>query len=144
MSLTKEQQDAVNALIGNKELDSKNGSSYIAKYLFEDFLFLLNISLMRLICQKMEDPDKYLDGVIETWKKRVSGILMSETKKLQDSIFQSIQSTTDISEEFQNKLNDYLSKYCIMRDNAVEEATKAVKNVKDQILRKAETNDQHQ
>lgn len=143
MSLTKEQQDAVNALIGNKELDSKNGSSYIAKYLFEDFLFLLNVSLMRLICEKMEDPDKYIDGVIEVWKKRVSGILMSETKKLQDSIFQSIQSTENITEEFQNKLNDYLSKYCIMRDNAVEEATKAVKNVKDQILRKANENDQH-
>lgn len=143
MDLTKEQQDAVNALIGNKELDSKNGSNYIAKYLFEDFLYLLNISMMRLLCSKLEDPEKYIDGVIEVWNKRVSGILMSETKKLQDSIFQSIQSTTDITEEFQNKLNDYMSKYCIVRDNAIQQANKAVDNVKKEILRKDDKNDEH-
>lgn len=143
MDLTKEQQDAVNALIGNKELDSKNGSNYIAKYLFEDFLYLLNISMMRLLCSKLEDPEKYIDGVIEVWQKRVSGVLMSETKKLQDSIFQSIQSTTDITEEFQNKLNDYMSKYCIVRDNAIQQANKAVDNVKKEILRKDDKNDEH-
>lgn len=143
MDLTKEQQDAVNALIGNKELDSKNGSNYIAKYLFEDFLYLLNISMMRLLCSKLEDPEKYIDGVIEVWQKRVSGVLMSETKKLQDSIFQSIQSSTDITEEFQNKLNDYMSKYCIVRDNAIQQANKAVDNVKKEILRKDDKNDEH-
>lgn len=143
MDLTKEQQDAVNALIGNKELDSKNGSNYIAKYLFEDFLYLLNISMMRLLCSKLEDPEKYIDGVIEVWQKRVSGVLMSETKKLQDSIFQSIQSSTDITEEFQNKLNDYMSKYCIVRDNAIQQANKAVDNVKKEILRKDDKNGEH-
>lgn len=142
--LTKEQQDAVNALIGNKELDSKNGSSSIAKYLFEDFLFLLNVSMMRLICSKMEDADKYFDGIIEVWKKRVSGILASETKKFQDALFRSIQSSENIDENFQRKMNDYFSKYCIIRDNAVEEATKAVNNVKEQVLRKESRNhDEH-
>lgn len=137
MSLTNDQQEAVNFLIGNEFSDNK-GIEKIARYLLQDFMYLLNIAMMKAICLKMDDPESFVKGIQDMWNKRATSVLASEEKKLTDAIFQSIQSAPEIDEQFESRMKEYLTKYNHVKDNALNQAAKAVENICTEILTKKE------
>lgn len=138
MALTKDQQEAVNALIGNN-LAGKKGEEQMAKYLLEDFMFLLLITMMKLICSKMESPEICLNDLKNGWLERATAILESEKKKFQDSIFRAIQAQKTVDDEMQKRMNEFFNSYCLVKDNALNAATQAVDNMIQQILGKDKT-----
>lgn len=135
MNLNKEQQEAVNFLIGNDYSDSK-GSEKIARYLLQDFMYLLNMALMKAICSKMEDAESFIQTVRDAWDKRVVSTLSMEEKKLSDAIIQSIQSADEIDEQLETRMKSYLTKYRNVKDNALNQACVAVDNICKMILEK--------